>query len=139
MKLLVVCENPLFAEVLGAALAGHDHFELTVTTPAAFASVVVTQAPDVIIVDESLGPARYEPLLVAAREQTVSHILLLNPADNRVCVLDSHRTVIQAMDDLCQAIGWRITQASIETTQVVDEPRENETATKEVEPALNPT
>lgn len=108
MKLVVVSTNPLFAEVLKAALEGHNHFEMSVVAPDEFIQVLANLEPAVIIVDESLGQSEYEPLLAAAREKTSSHIILLNPKDNSACVLDSHRTIIQAIDDLCQAIGQQV-------------------------------
>lgn len=105
MKLVVVSANPLFAEVLHAAMEGHDNFEISLATPGEFTQVLENVEPAVIIVDESLGQAEYEPVLAATRERTSSHVILLNPKDNSVCVLDSRRTIIQDIDDLYQAIA----------------------------------
>jgi CheY-like chemotaxis protein len=116
MKLVVVSSNPLFAEVLNAALQGHNHYEVSVAPPDEFTQVIAKVEPDVIIVDEGLGQCVYEPLLTAARERTSSHIILLNPMNNRLCVLDSRRSIIQEVDDLCQAIGRQTPSASSVTS-----------------------
>jgi DNA-binding NarL/FixJ family response regulator len=117
MKLVVVSSNPLFTEVLDAALQEHNHYEMTVAMPCEFAQVLAKVEPDVIIVDESLSQAVYEPLLTVAREMTSSRIILLNPMNNRLCVLDSRRAIIQETNDLCQAIGRQTAGASSETSQ----------------------
>lgn len=104
MKLVVVSTNPLFAEVLNAALEGQNDFEITVVAPGEFTEILANIEPEVIIVDESLERTECELILAAAREKTSSHIILLNPKDNSACVLDSRRTIIQEIADLRQAI-----------------------------------
>lgn len=108
MKLLVISSNPLFTEVLNASLEKHDNYAVSVADPREFTLALAEVEPDVIIVDEGLGQAVYEPILTSVHEKASSHILLLNPKDNRLCVLDSRRSVIQEVDDLCQAIGQQI-------------------------------
>lgn len=121
MKLLVVSVNPLFTEVLNAALEKHDNFELSVVAPCEFDKVLATVESDVIFIDQDLGRVVFEPIITTACEKTFSRIILLNPKDNHVCVLDSHRTTIQEIDDLCQAIGLKIINSSANGLQGGDE------------------
>jgi DNA-binding NarL/FixJ family response regulator len=121
MKLLVISSNPLFTEVLNASLEKHDNYAVSVVDPREFTKALVEVEPDVIIVDEDLGQAVYEPILTSVHEKASSHIILLNPKDNRLCVLDSRRSIIQEVDDLCQAIGQQIPNVSSTHLPQVDQ------------------
>jgi len=104
MKLVLTSSNPLFAEVLIAALEKHADYEVTACTPDEFATVLAQTGPDVIVVDKGMCQEPYEAILAAARARTSSRVISLGLDENEIAVLNSHKEIILKTEDLCKVL-----------------------------------
>ena len=104
MKLVLTSSNPLFAEVVSAALEKHEEYEVTACTLDEFMAVLTQTGPDVIVVDKGLCQERYEAILAAARARTSSRVISIGLDENEIAVFNSHKEVILKADDLCKAL-----------------------------------
>ena len=100
MKLVLTSSNPLFAEVVSAALEKHEEYELTACTPDEFEQVFKQTGPDVIVVDKCMCQERYEAILAAARARACSRVISLGLDENEIAVLNSHKEIILKTEDL---------------------------------------
>jgi DNA-binding NarL/FixJ family response regulator len=104
MKLVLTSSNPLFVEVLSAALEKHEDYEVSVCTPDEFVPVLARTLPDVVVVDKSVCQERYEAIMAATRAQSSSRVILLSLEENEIAVLNSHKEVIYHTEDLCKIL-----------------------------------
>jgi DNA-binding NarL/FixJ family response regulator len=104
MKLVLTSSNPLFAEVVSAALEQHAEYEITACAPDEFVQVLTATCPDVIVVDKGMCQERYEAILAAARARTSSRVISLGLDENEIAVLNSHKEIILETEDLHKAL-----------------------------------
>ena len=60
--------------------------------------------PEVIIIDETIPQSHFESLLAKARDLQKTRIIVLNPIQNEIILLDSQRATINKAKDLIKAI-----------------------------------
>jgi DNA-binding NarL/FixJ family response regulator len=105
MKLVLTSSNPLFAEVLSAALEKHEDYQVSACTPDEFEGVLAHISPDVVVVDKSVCQERYEAIMAAARGRLSSRVILLSLEENEIAVLNSHKEIIYHAEDLCKILS----------------------------------
>jgi DNA-binding NarL/FixJ family response regulator len=104
MKLVLTSSNPLFAEVLSAALEKHADYKVSASTPEEFVEVLAHTQPDVVVVDKRVRPERYEAILTATRARPSSRVILLSLDENEIAVVNSHKEIILQTEDLCKVL-----------------------------------
>ncbi len=104
MRLMLLSQNSLFREVLSKAL--EDCRELEIISPAIpeAANQVLTSAPQIIVLDETLPADQIELLIKNARSLETCKVLLVNPNQNDLVTLSSHRSSMRNANDLLKAI-----------------------------------
>jgi chemotaxis response regulator CheB len=103
LSILIVSTNPLFKEVIIATVAQFN-IELIELSPEETLTKICDLKPDVIIIDETIKPPYFEDLLAEARGLEKTRLIVLNPAQNEIVLLDSHRATVRRVDDLIEAI-----------------------------------
>ena len=109
MKLVLTSSNPLFTEVVSAALEKHEEYKVIPCTPDEFVLVLNQTCPDVIVVDKGICQERYEAILAAARARTSSRVISLGLDENEIAVFNSHKEVILQTEDLCKVLRGEAT------------------------------
>jgi len=104
LSILIVSTNPLFKEVIIATVAQFN-IEFIECNPEESLTKVCELKPDVIIIDETVKPSSFKDLLAEARGLEKTHIIVLNPAENEIIMLDSCRATLRRADDLIEAIA----------------------------------
>jgi chemotaxis response regulator CheB len=104
MPILIVSTNPLFKEVIIATIA-QFHIEAIALSPEEALTKVCELKPNVIIIDETTIPSYFEDLLAEARHLQKTHIIVLNPTQNEIVLLDSRRATLRRAGDLIEAIA----------------------------------
>jgi chemotaxis response regulator CheB len=104
MSILIVSTNPLFKEVI-AATVEQFQIELVELSPDQAVSRVCEMRPDVIIIDETTTPRHLEELLAQARSLQRTRIIVLNPNQNEITLVDSRRATLRKAYDLIEAIA----------------------------------
>ena len=121
MSILIVSANPLFKEVIIAAVAQFQT-ELIALSPGEALTRICELRPEVIIIDETVKPPSFEDLLAKARSLEKTRIVVLNPAQNEIILLDSRRATLKKVNDLIEAIasfGYEI-RAEIDDRKIED-------------------
>jgi chemotaxis response regulator CheB len=103
MSILVVSTNPLFKEVIIATVAQFQT-ELIALNPREALTGINELRPDVIIIDETVRPPSFDNLLAKARSLEKTRIIVLNPAQNEIVLMDSRRATMKKVNDLIEAI-----------------------------------
>lgn len=119
MSILIVSTNPLFKEVIIATVA-QFHVEFIELSPEEALAKVCELRPNVIIIDETTMPSHFEDLLAKARSLQKTHIIVLNPTQNEIILLDSRRATLRKAGDLMEAIasyGYKIHSESDDCNQ----------------------
>jgi hypothetical protein len=104
MPILIVSTNPLFKEII-ISTVGQFHGEVIELRPEEALTKICDLKPNVIIIDETTIPAHFEELLAKARSLQKTHIIVLNPTQNEILLLDSRRATLKKADDLIEAIS----------------------------------
>jgi chemotaxis response regulator CheB len=104
MSILIVSANPLFKEVI-ISTVGQFHAEVIELNPEAALRKVCALRPDVIIIDETTTLSCFEHLLAEARSLQKTRVVVLNPTQNEMVLLDSRRAMLRKADDLIEAIS----------------------------------
>jgi len=104
MSILVISANPLFKEVIIATIAQFQT-ELLELGPGEARNRIRELRPDVIIIDETIAPSDFEDLLAEARCLQKTRVIVLNPVQNEIVLLDSRRATLRKADDLMEAIS----------------------------------
>jgi hypothetical protein len=104
MSILIVSTNPLFKEVI-VATVDQLQTELIELSPEEALTRICELRPDVIIIDETITPSCFEDLLAEARGLQKTRTIVLNPTQNEIILLDSHRATMRKVDDLIEAIA----------------------------------
>jgi TorA maturation chaperone TorD len=121
MSILIVSTNLLFKEVITATVAQFQT-ELIELSPGEALTRICELKPDVIIIDETLTPSCFEGLLAEARCLQKTRIIVLNPIQNEIILLDSRRATLRKADDLIEAISSyeHETQSEIDDRKIAD-------------------
>jgi chemotaxis response regulator CheB len=104
MSILIVSANPLFKEIITAAV-GRFQTELNELNPGEALTGIGELRPDVIIIDETIKPASFKELLAEAHCLEKTHIIVLNTVHNEIVLLDSRRATLNTVDDLIDVIA----------------------------------
>jgi chemotaxis response regulator CheB len=104
MSILVVSTNPLFKEVIIETVAQFQT-ELIALSPGEALTKINELRPDVIIIDETVRPPSFDNLLAKARSLEKTRIIVLNPAQNEIVLMDSRRATLKKVNDLIEAIA----------------------------------
>lgn len=103
MSILIVSNNPLFKEVIIESAPRYRE-EFVALVPEEALDMICKLNPDVIIIDETIAPSRFENLLAEARRLIKNRIIVLNPLKNEIILLDSYRETLKKAEDLNDAI-----------------------------------
>lgn len=101
--ILIVSANPLFREVILHAIAQMEISRMVLSPEAALERIDEVK-PDVIILDETIAAPSFEYLLSRARALRKTRVIVLNPLQNEVTLLDLRRTCFSEAGDLVKAI-----------------------------------
>jgi chemotaxis response regulator CheB len=104
MSILIISANPLFKEIINEILS-HDRSEIVELSCEEALTRICEFNPDVIIIDETIAPPYFEGLLAEARNLQKARVIVLNPIQNEIMLLDSRRATLKKMDDLMEAIS----------------------------------
>ena len=106
MSILIVSANPLFKEVI-IETAAKFRTEFIELSPEKALTGMHALEPEVIIIDETIEPPCFEGLLTEARALQKTRIIVLNPINNEIVLLNSRRETLRKADDLEEAISGR--------------------------------
>lgn len=104
MLVLIVSDNPLFKEVISEIITNvrarimELNFKETTNR-------LCEIRPDVIVIDETVTPPYFDNLLTEARNLPKTRVVVLNPQQNEITLLDSHRVILNSLDDLIDTIN----------------------------------
>jgi chemotaxis response regulator CheB len=101
--ILIVSANPLFREVILHAIAQMEANRMVLSPEAALERIDELK-PEVIILDETIAEPGFEYLLSRARALQKTRVIVLNPLQNEVMLLDLRRTCFNEAGDLVKAI-----------------------------------
>ena len=104
MPILIVSTNPLFKEII-ISTVGQFHVEVIELSPEEALLKVCELSPDVIILDETSMSSHFDDLLAKVRSLQKTRIIMLNPTQNEIILLDSRRATLKKADDLIEAIS----------------------------------
>lgn len=104
MLILIVSANPLFKEVINEAIT-QVQFEIMELNYGEARNRICEIRPDVMIIDDTIAAPYFESLLAEARNLKKTRIIVLNPQQNEIVLLDSRRTTLRKVDDLMEAIS----------------------------------
>lgn len=99
MNNLIISANPLFKEVISET-AAQFQTEFIELSPEEAPLEISIKNPELIIVDDTINPTAIERILSAARRLEKSHLILLNPSNNEIILLESCRTTLTKVADL---------------------------------------
>jgi len=104
MSILIVSANPLFQEIINGLITRGQTEIIELNCEEAQARICDLM-PEVIIIDETIGPPYFESLLAQARCLQKTRTILLNPIQNEMILLDSRRATLRKSDDLMEVIS----------------------------------
>ena len=103
MLILIVSANPLFKEVINEIIA-QGQAEILELPPEDALTRLCEIKPQVIIVDEKIPTPWFENLLAEARNLQKTRLIVLNPVQNEILLMDWRREMMRQVDDLKEAI-----------------------------------
>ena len=104
MLILIVSANRLFKEVINEVIT-HVQSETMELNYGEALNRICEIRPDVMIVDDTIPAPYFESLLAEARNLRKTRIIVLNPQQNEIVLLDSRRATLRKVDDLMEAIS----------------------------------
>jgi chemotaxis response regulator CheB len=103
MLILIVSANPLLKEVINEIVFLVHSETIELNAEEALTRICEIN-PDVIIIDETIPPSYFEGLLAEARDLQKARIIVLNPIQNDIILLDSHRMTLSKVEDLISTL-----------------------------------
>jgi chemotaxis response regulator CheB len=104
MSILIVSTNPLFKEII-VSTVDQFHVEIIELNPEEALTSVCELRPEVIIIDETTMSSHFENFLAKARSLQKTRIIVLNPSQNEILLVDSRRATLRKAGDLIEAIS----------------------------------
>ncbi len=103
MLILVISANPLFKEIIYENIPREECEIMELNLEEALTRICEFR-PDVVIIDETITPPYFERILSESRSLEKARVIVLNPVQNEIVLLDSRRTILREMGDLKKAI-----------------------------------
>jgi len=104
VRLMLLSQNALFLEVLSKTLDDCQDMEVLSPSPNKANDLIQANAPEIIIIDETLPSPMIEQIMKNACSQETCKVLLVNPNQNDLVTLHTHRSSMRNANDLLDAI-----------------------------------